>query len=126
MYVGIKNSSNNYVDITSYIAYGGLKWSRNDVDSPSTGRALSGLMYRGRVATKIRLDITCRLLTKSEAQTILSLIQPEFVTVKYDDPMTGTQVEKTMYSNNNPAVFEMKTKGNVEWWGGVTFPLVER
>ena len=113
------------VDMTPYIAYGGLKWSRNDIEAPNTGRAMNGLMYRGRVATKIRLDITCRLLTASELSTVLNAILPEFVTVVYNDPMLGT-VTKTMYSNNNPAVYQLKKPNGTEYWSGVTFPLIER
>ena len=112
-------------DMTPYIAYGGVKWSRNDIDDPETGRAMNGLMYRGRVATKIRLDVTCRPLKAAELRTILNKILPEYVTVTYDDPMLGT-VTKTMYSNNNPAVFQMKKADGTEWWSGVTFPLIER
>lgn len=115
----------NGVDITDYIAYGGLKWSRQDIDSPETGRAMNGLMYRGRVATKIRLDVTCRLLKASELHTVLNLILPEYVTVTYDDPMLGT-VTKTMYANNNPAVYQFRKNDGTEWWSGVTFPLIER
>lgn len=113
------------VDITNYIAYGGLKWSRQDIDSPDTGRAMNGLMYRGRVSTKIRLDITCRLLNATELQTVLNLILPEYVTVTYDDPMLGT-VTKTMYANNNPAVYQLHRPSGEELWSGVTFPLIER
>lgn len=115
----------NGVDITNYIAYGGLKWSRQDIDSPGTGRAINGLMYRGRVATKIRIDITCRLLTADELRTVLNLILPEYISVTYDDPMLGTTT-KTMYSNNNPAVYQLKKSNGTEYWSGVTFPLIER
>ena len=115
----------NGVDMVPYIAYRGLKWQRNDVDSPNTGRTMDATMQRGRVATKIRLDITCRLLTADELRTVLNTIYPEFVTVTYDDPMYG-QVTKTMYSNNNPASFQIKKKSGAEYWGGVTFPLIER
>ena len=115
----------NGTDIVPYIAYGGLKWSRNDIDAPNTGRAMNGLMYRGRVATKIRLDVTCRLLNATELSTVLNLILPEYVTVTYDDPMYG-RVTKTMYANNNPAVYQVHKNDGTEWWGGVTFPLVER
>ena len=115
----------NGVNVVPYIAYGGLKWSRNDIDAPNTGRAMNGLMYRGRVATKIRLDITCRLLKTDELHTILNLIQPEYVTVTYDDPLLG-RVTKTMYANNNPAVYQVHKNDGTEWWSGVTFPLVER
>lgn len=115
----------NGVDITPYIAYGGLKWTRSDIDSPETGRAMNGLMYRGRVATKIRLDVTCRLLKSEELRTVLNLILPEYVTVTYDDPMYGI-VTKTMYANNNPAVYQIKKPSGEEYWSGVTFPLIER
>lgn len=115
----------NGVDITPYIAYGGLKWSRNDIDAPNTGRAMDGKMYRGRVTTKIRLDVTCRMLKNDELMTVLNLILPEYVTVTYDDPMLG-RTTKQMYANNNPAVFQMKKNDGSEWWGGVTFPLIER
>lgn len=115
----------NGVDMVPYIAYGGLKWQRNDIDAPNTGRAMDGLMYRGRVTTKIRLDVTCRLLTASELRLVLNTILPEYVTVTYDDPMYGT-VTKTMYSNNNPAVYQLHKNDGTEWWSGVTFPLIER
>lgn len=114
----------NGIDMVPYIAYGGLKWQRNDVDDPETGRDMSGIMHRGRVATKIRLDVTCRLLTATELATVLNTIYPEYVSVTYDDPMLGT-VTKTMYANNNPAVYQLRKNDGTEWWSGVTFPLIE-
>lgn len=116
----------NGVDITPYIALGGVKWSRNDVEAPKAGRTLDGVMHRGRVATKIRLDITCRPMTNTEAATVLTAIMPEYVTVVYTDPQLGTTTTKTMYSNNNPASFLMRRTDGTEWWSGITFPLVER
>ena len=113
-------------DITPYIAFGGVKWTRSDIDSPDTGRTMDGKMHRGRVATKIRLDITCRPLTTAEASLVLSKIYPEFVTVQYTDPMQGTAVTKTMYSNNNPATFLIHRASGEELWNGITFPLIER
>ena len=111
-------------DITSYIAYGGLKWSRQDVDSADAGRDMAGYMHRGRVATKIRLDVTCRLLNSTELYTVLNLLLPEQVAVTYNDPMLGT-VTKLMYANNNPAVYQIKKSNGDEYWSGVTFPLIE-
>ena len=113
------------VDMTPYIAHKGLKWQRSDVDSSSAGRTLDGKLVRGRVATKIRLDITCRPLTATEASAVLNAILPEWVSVTYTDPMYGTRTNITMYSNNNPASYLMQ-KGNVEYWDGITFPLIEQ
>ena len=115
----------NGVDMVPFVAYQGLKWQRNDVESPDAGRTLDGIMHRGRVATKIRLDVTCRPLKTWEANTVLQAIQPEFVTVTYDDPLLGS-VTKTMYSNNIPASFAIRHKDGTEWWGGITFPLIEQ
>ena len=115
----------NGVDMVPYIAYGGLKWQRNDVDGPDTGRSMDGKMHRYRVATKIRMDITCRPLTGAELQTILTTILPEYVDVSYDDPMYG-HITKRMYSNNNPASFMIRKRDGREYWSGVTFPLIEQ
>lgn len=120
----IKNSSGSFVDITPYIAFKGVKWKRADEDAPGSGRTLDGVMHRARVSSKIRLDVTCRPLTSSEASVVLNLVFPEWVTVKYTDPMYGERTV-TMYSNNNPASYLMK-KGTVEYWDGITFPLIEQ
>ena len=112
-------------DITQYIAIGGVQWKRNDIDGPNAGRTLSGKMIRDRVATKIRLDITCRPLKLADLRTLLNLIYPEFVSVTYDDPMEGI-VTKTMYANNNGAQFWQKTQDTDEYWTNISFPLVER
>lgn len=117
-------SNNTFVDITDYIAYGGLKWSRNDVDSPDTGRTLDGIMHRGRVSTKIRLDITCHPLKANELAIVLNLILPEYIYVRYDDPMYG-KVTKHMYSNNNPASYCILKPDGTEYWSDITFPLIE-
>lgn len=114
------------IDFTPYVAHGGFKWQRSDLDASDAGRTMDGLMHRGRVATKIRLDITCRPLALDEARIVLSAIYPEFVTVVYTDPMEGTDVTKTMYANNNPAVFSLKHPNGQEIWTGITFPLVEQ
>ena len=115
----------NGVNILPYIAFRGIKWSRNDVDGADAGRNMAGEMERMRVATKIRLDITCKPLTAAEASILLKAIQPEYVTVVYDDPLEGTTVTKTMYANNNPASFLM-IKNNIGYWDGISFPLVEK
>ena len=113
------------VNLLPYLAEKGLKWSREDLDGPDVGRTLDGVMHRMRVATKIRLDIVCRPLTDSEASTVLSALMPEYVTVKYNDPLAGGVVEKTMYANNNPATF-LQMRGDVGLWDDITFPLVEQ
>lgn len=113
------------VDMLPYVAHQGIKWQRNDLDSSTAGRTLDGVLHRGRVATKIRLDVTCRPLKSAEASVVLNAIYPEFVQVEYTDPMYGV-VTKTMYANNNPATHMLMQEDGTEWWNGITFPLVEK
>ena len=113
------------VDVTDYIAYGGVQWQRSDVDGEGAGRDLNGDLRRNRVGTKRRLDITCRPLKESEAKTLLTALMPEWLTVQYYDPQAGI-VTKTMYANNNPASFLLRKDDGTEYWTGITFPLIER
>ena len=113
------------IDILPYVAYQGIKWQRGDLDSPEAGRTLDGIMHRGRVATKIRLDVTCRPLKSEEASVVLKAILPEYINVEYTDPMDGL-VTRTMYSNNNPASHMLLQPDGVEWWHDITFPLIQR
>lgn len=115
----------NGINILPYVAHKGIKWQRSDLDGPDAGRTLDGEMQRERVATKIRMDITCRPLRSSETTIVLNAILPEYVTVHYTDPMYG-EVTKVMYSNNNPASHMLLQPDGVEWWDGITFPLIER
>ena len=115
----------NDVNMIPYLAHKGIQWKRNDIDSSDAGRTLDGLMHRGRVATKIRLDITCRPLTAKEAVIVLNAILPEYVVVEYDDPQDG-HVFRSMYSNNNPATHMLIQEDGTEWWDGITFPLIEQ
>ena len=115
----------NGVSLLNYLAEDGIKWTRFDVEAPDTGRTLDGVMHRGRVASKVRLDITCRPLKSAEAMAVLGAIKPEFVTVRYIDPQDGS-VTRTMYSNNIPTICATVNPDGTAVWKGLTFPLIER
>ena len=115
----------NGVSLLNYLAEDGIKWTRFDVEAPDTGRTLDGVMHRGRVATKVRLDVTCRPLTSAEASVVLRAILPEYVTVRYIDPQDGS-VTRTMYSNNIPTICATVNPDGTAIWKGLTFPLIER
>ena len=115
----------NGMDITNYIAEGGVKWSRNDIDGTNAGRNLLGNMIRDRVATKIRLDITCRKLSYQELKTLNGLLYPEYVSASYDDPLLGNR-SAIMYCNKTEAeIFRRKPNGT-EQWTPSGFSLVEK
>lgn len=115
----------NGVNLVPFIAYQGLSYQLSDIDAPNSGRTLSAKMIRGRVASKVRLDVTCRPLTADEASIVLSAIYPEFVTVTYYDPYLGQDVTKKMYSNNRKAQFLHHSTSRGDLWKVDTFPLIE-
>lgn len=119
-------STGAYTNLVPYLAFNGLKWSRNDIDASDAGRdTQDGLMHRARVAIKIRLDGTCKPLLQEEATIVLQAILPEWLEVQYFDIQAGETVTKKMYSNNIPATFLIQ-KGTQQYWAGIAFPLIEQ
>lgn len=115
----------NGFDILPFVEDNGIKWQRSDLDNSDAGRTMDGRMWRGRVATKIRLDITFLPMKDEDIKTILNLLLPEFVTVQYTDPMFGERVV-TMYSNNITAGLSTIYNKEIGMWGSFTAPLIER
>lgn len=113
-------------DMTPYIAHGGVKYSRNDVDGSSAGRGIDGTLIRDRVGIKDKLEVTLIPLTTEQCAAIFAAIEPEFVTVQFTSPRQGAVVTKTMYSNNIPVTYAMRKTNGTELWSGITFPLVEK
>lgn len=111
-------------NILPYIAHGGLKWQRADVDGQNAGRDITGDLIRDRKAIKYRWDVTCKPLTAQEMSTILSLIEPEWVSVTYTDPVTNAETTQQMYANNFGMNYLMLTRKGVDYYTGLTFPLV--
>ena len=120
----ITGGSNSY-DIAKIIRAKGLKWSRNDIDSSKAGRTLSGLMNRGRVCQKVKMEITCVPLNQELTNKVLKLINPEYVLVHYIDPLLGER-DVQFYSNNVPTTFVSQATDGSMLWNDLAFPLVER
>lgn len=126
MVLEIQLSDGSWLDVLQFVAHKGIKWSRSDLDSSSSTRMLDGKLRRQRIATKIRLDVTCKPLKTSEASRLLKALLPEFVQVRYTDPMEGSVVTKTMYSNNIPASHLILVDGGESLWDDIKFPLIEQ
>ena len=125
MKVEIKNSSNTWVDITPYIAFGGLTFSRNDVDAPDAGRDMTGLMHRGRIGVKEKMNINTIPLTKTQSSSIQQLLYPETIEVRVTPyPRTNAAQILSMYSNNVKVTYLIHYT-NGEDMQSLSFPLIE-
>lgn len=124
MKVEIKNSSNQWIDITPYIAFQGLTFSVNSIDAPDAGRDMSGLMHRGMIAIKEKMNIQTVQLTKSQASTLINLLLPQSFEVRVTPyPQTNAAKTMTMYSNNVKTTYTIKC-ANDELMS-LSFPLIE-
>jgi len=116
----------NGTQIAGYIAVNGFEWQRNDVDGSGAGRSVSGKAIRDLIATKIRLDCTCRELTGTERTALENLLfSGEFVTVACDDAIFRGS-SRTMYCSAMSGGFSRRKSGGTEYWKDVKFVLVEQ
>lgn len=112
-------------DITQYIKYQGVTFSRNDIEAPDAGRTLDGLMHRGRVAVKEKMEITTIPLTKTQVSALLTLLYPETLSVTVSPyPRTGSSYTMTMYSNSVKTNYLIH-RSNGDEIQEISFPLVE-
>ena len=126
MTVEIYNSiTSQWVDITPYIAWQGLTFSRNDVDAPDAGRDMSGLMHRGRVSSKEKMNIQTVQLTRAQSSMIQTLLYPETIRVRVTPyPRTNAAQVMNMYSNNVKTTYVIHRE-NGEDLQSLSFPLIE-
>ena len=124
MTVELSNDGTNWTDITGIIKYGGLTFSRNDVEAPDSGRTLDGLMHRGRVAVKEKMTVNTIPLTKSQLSDLETLIYPETFYCRVTPyPQTNAAKTLTVYTNNVKSTYIIhRTSDDLE---SVTFPLIE-
>lgn len=119
------HSAYSWFDITPWIAWQGLTFSRNDVDAPNAGRDMSGYMHRGRVAVKEKMNINTVPLTRAQSAKLQTLLYPETIMVRVNPyPRTNYSQTLNMYSNNVKVSY-MIHKENGEDLETLSFPLIE-
>jgi len=119
------NATDTWADITPWIAWQGLTFSRNDVDAPNAGRDMSGLMHRGRVAVKEKMTIRTVQLNREQCNRLYELLYPETIYVRVN-PHPETNGEKVMYMySNNVSTQYVINRGNGEELKSMSFPLIE-
>ncbi len=116
----------NGTEIAGYIKVDGFEWQRNDVDGSGAGRAVTGKAIRDLVASKIRLDCTCRELTGTERTTLEGLVfAAPFLTVTCDDSIFRGSA-RTMYCTSMSSGFARRKPNGTEYWKDAKFVLVEQ
>ena len=126
MKVEIYNATTSqWFDITPWIAWQGLTFSRNDVDAPDAGRDMSGLMHRGRVSVKEKMNVQTVQLTRAQSSFLQTLLYPETIQVRVTPyPRTNGEYTMSMYTNNVKTTYVIHRQ-NGEDLQSLSFPLIE-
>ena len=105
-----------------------LNASRNDLDAEGSGRDVqTGLMYRTRIASKMKVTVKFFQLQQATMQQLLSDIAQPFYSATVVDPATGAQVTKTFYTSTVPYGAQRYNKETgAPYYDGVTFDMTER
>lgn len=97
MQLEIKNAQDSWVDITSYIAFGGLSGNRTDIESSNTGVNIAGTTIRDKIASKHSWSIETIPIQGITASTIETLLEPESISFRTN--YSGATVVYDAYCN---------------------------
>lgn len=113
-------------DFTDYVAE--LKIESNDLDADGSGRDIhTGQMFRTRIATKDKIDVTLLRIWEDTLQNLRTRLRQTYLNVIYLDPATNTQVTKAMYCSGISQGIQRYDKSRRKTcYDGVSFSLIER
>ena len=105
-----------------------LNMSRNDLDADGSGRDVqTGLMYRTRIGTKLKVDVKLKDIPQSVHMQLLSDISGVYYSATVLDPTTGSTATKTFYTSTVPFGAQRYDKESGKpRYSGMTFSMTER
>ena len=121
----IKINGNDYTD---YLANDGLKPTKNDLDSDGSGRnLLDGLMYRSRIATKLKWTVSFNRMPPDVLQALESDLYADdnYVSVTLLEAGQNRYITRTYYTSTITEGTQRYIGGDVVY-DGVTFDITER
>ena len=105
-----------------------LEVSQNDLDAEGSGRDVqTGLMYRTRIATKLKVEVKLLRLQQPTMQQLIGDISGVYYQATVLNPVTGAQVTKSFYTATRPFGAQRYNKETgAPYYDGVTFSMTER
>lgn len=99
------------------------QWDMEDLSDSSAGRTEDCVMHKNRIGQKIAISLSWNNIPTNVASTILKAFNPEYIEVKYLDPMSGGYLTKTFYVGNRSAPLY---NGQLGLWSNVSFKIIEK
>lgn len=94
-------------------------------DLSKAERNANGTMIIERIATKRKLELSWKYLSKEQLSSLFNLVSPVFFTVTYIDPQTGGLKTGTFYCGDRSAGALDYINGKIRY-KDIKFNLIER
>ena len=114
-----------YVDGTAVKNPSSFTWGLQDVSDSASGRTLDSLMHKNRIAQKRKLSLSWNHPSKEETAQILQAFNPEYISVRYPDAMSGSDETRVFYVGDRSAPMKIWTINNKRY-SQISFDLIER
>ena len=103
-----------------------FEYGIQDVSAADSGRTEDALMWKNRVAQKVKINLEWLAVSDADAATILNAFDPEYFNVTYHDPKANAVVTKTFYCGDRNAPFYW-WMDNAGWsFRNISFNIIER
>ena len=105
-----------------------LEITKNDLDAEGSGRDVqTGLMYRTRIATKLKAEVKLLRLQQAQMRQLAADIAGVYYSATIVDPATGSQVTKSFYTSERPfGAQRLNRDTGAPYYDGVSFSMIER
>ena len=125
MKIELSTNGTSWTDITPLIAWQGLTFSLNSVDSPDAGRDMTGYMHRGMVAIKEKMNVQTIQLTKAQVASLFTFFKLDAFYVRVTPyPNTNAAQILHVYTNNVKTTYVIHRQSG-EDLQSLSFPLIE-
>lgn len=94
-------------------------------DISKAERNARGDMIMERIATKRKIELAWKYLSKSDLQLVFNAVSPVFFQVDYLDPETGSRKTGTFYAGDRNVGALDYIKGDIRW-KDIKFNIVEK
>ena len=109
-------------DNTNIPAPSKYDWKLSDVSSADAGRTEDGKMHKERITSKVHIELEWQNVNDTDATTILTAFQPEYIEVKYFDYKSNDFLTKTFYVGDRAVSAYSRAKKI----GTISFNIIER
>lgn len=128
--LAIGTSASNLVDVP--VEPNTYDWGLQDISSSDAGRVqnANNKMYKNRISQKRMLSVSWENPTLKDASTILQMVNPEYVYIRYLDILDGKFKVREFYTGDKKAPFRsialVDPDGNRSVVTTLSFNFIER